>query len=218
MPKDKDLKRRVRARMEKTGESYTAARSHLLRKQSTPIPDGYERLAGKTDEAVAAATGRTWPEWVGALDAIGAAAMSHRDIARRVREQIDSGWWAQTVTVGYERIRGLREIGQRRDGAYEANKSRTIAAPVEELYRAFADFGRRRKWLEEKLTVRGATPHRTVRITWNDGTNVVVGFESKGPKKSVVSLSHGKLPSKQAAEQAKRLWGERFDALQRLLE
>jgi hypothetical protein len=36
MPADKDFKRLVRARMGRTGESYTTARSHLR-------PDGPER-------------------------------------------------------------------------------------------------------------------------------------------------------------------------------
>ena len=36
MPRQKDLKRLVRARMEKTGEAYTAARAQVLRKPRTP--------------------------------------------------------------------------------------------------------------------------------------------------------------------------------------
>ena len=35
MPRDKDLKRLVRARMTKTGESYTAARAQITRKAKT---------------------------------------------------------------------------------------------------------------------------------------------------------------------------------------
>lgn len=48
MPKNKDLKRLIRARMEKTGESYTAARSHLLSKD-LPLPAEYAQLAGMRD-------------------------------------------------------------------------------------------------------------------------------------------------------------------------
>ena len=49
------------------------------------------------------------------------------------------GWWAQAVTVCYERIKGLRAVGQRRDGSFEANKSRTFSVPLVRLYRAFHD-------------------------------------------------------------------------------
>ena len=218
MTKDKDLKRRVRARMEKTGESYTTARSHVLRKQPLPLPDNYAELVPQTDETLAAKTGRTWPEWVRELDAIGAVEMPHRDIARWVHEQTGLGWWSQTVTVGYERIRGLRDVGQRRDGGYEANRSRTIAVPVATLFEAFTDDRTRRRWLDHDLHIRGATPHRTVRIDWPDGTNVIVGFDAKGPSKGVVAVAHGKLPSKEAAEEARFFWGERLAALKALLE
>ena len=48
--------------------------------------------------------------------------MPHKEIARYVREKFAvSGWWAQTITVGYERIRGLREKGQRRSGGYHGH-------------------------------------------------------------------------------------------------
>ena len=56
MPKQKDLKRLIRARMEKTGESYTAARSRIL-KQTTPPSAEFARLAGMTDDAVRAVGG-----------------------------------------------------------------------------------------------------------------------------------------------------------------
>src|SRR5688500_10186870 len=145
MTKDKDIKRRIRARMEKTGESYTTARSHLLRSKSLPLPDNYEKLTGKSDEVMLARTGRAWPEWVAALDGMGAVEMEHRDIARWVHEETGLDWWSQTITVGYERIRGLRDVGQRRGGTYEANKSRTYHVPVTELFAAFLDDERRRE-------------------------------------------------------------------------
>ena len=59
MPIQKDLKRLVRGRMQKTGESYTAARSRILDKQS-PAPAEFAKLAGMSDEAVRSKTGCTW--------------------------------------------------------------------------------------------------------------------------------------------------------------
>ena len=115
--------------MDKTGESYTAARAQIL-KLSTPPDDRLAELGGMSDEAVAKKTGRTWKtEWVRELDGFDAISLTHREIAKRVVDEYEiSAWWAQTVTVGYERIRGLREIGQRRDTkAFEASKSKTFA-------------------------------------------------------------------------------------------
>ena len=145
MPKQKDLKRLVRSRMHKTGESYTIARTQLLKKKAKrpsgkSLPPDYLSLAGMSDEAVRAKTGKTWAQWVRALDAVDASAMAHREIARHVHEEHGtSGWWAQMVTVAYERIRGLRDVGQRRGGTYDVNKSKTVAVPLAKLYRAFSD-------------------------------------------------------------------------------
>jgi hypothetical protein len=217
MTRDKDLKRRVRARMQKTGESYTTARSQLVRKQSLDLPDDYERLAGQTDETMSARTGKAWPEWVEALDAIGAADMTHGDIARWVGEETGLSWWAQAITVGYERIRGLRDVGQRRDGSYEASKSRTLPVSVSAAFDAFAHEELRREWLPVDVTVRTAIADKSMRITWDDGSNVEVYFTAKGPAKCSVAVQHGKLPSRAAVDEAKAWWAKRFDALAELL-
>ena len=138
MTVDKDRKRIIRDRMKKTGESYTAARVQILSRKKTvnrPAPAAtvdFAKLAGMSNDKVAQATGRTWREWTELLDAEDASTMRHRDIALMVHEKYGvREWWTQTVTVGYERIKGLRDRGQRRGGGYEMTKSRTFNVPVE---------------------------------------------------------------------------------------
>ena len=216
MTRNKDLKRVIRTRMKKTGESYTAARAHVVSQAPIEQPRtvAYAALAGMSDDKIAAKTGRTWREWTRALDADGAAAMPHRDIATAVHEKHGVGdWWAQTVTVGYERIKGLRDRGQRRGGSYEVTKSRTLNVPVTALFRAWADTRARRRWLGVDAAVRTATPPKSMRLQWPDGTIVVVGFTPKGASKSMVALAHTKLPDRSAADKAKRYWSDRLDAL-----
>jgi hypothetical protein len=221
MTANKDFKRLVRARMQKTGESYTSARAHFAsaRPKTSPAKPDYARLAGRSDEILKQRTGCTWERWVKALDHVGAAEWTHREIARHVHERYKiDGWWAQTVTVGYERIKGLRAIGQRRSGAWEASKSRTFAVPVATLFRAFHDARRRSRWLTEvKPTVRSATPGKSMRMSWPDGTSVVVLFTTKGPVKSQVAIQHEKLPDQAAATGMKAYWGERLEALGEML-
>jgi hypothetical protein len=218
MPKQKDLKRLARTRMKKTGESYTAARAQLVRKKTSRSRPAdtrqYAELARMSDEAVHAKTGKTWAQWVAALDAIDAQAMPHRDIARHVHETYGiGGWWSQTVTVGYERIRGLRDVGQRRSGEYEANKSRTFPVPVETLYRAFANPRVRSKWLADFTPrVSKASPSKSVRMVWPDGTRVEVYFVAKGGK-SQAAVQHRKLPSKAEVARVRAWWAERLEAL-----
>jgi len=224
MPRDKDRKRIIRDRMKKTGESYTAARAHVITRPAAARPRpprlaNHAALAGMTDERISTKTGRTWTQWVDALDSDGAATMPHGRIATIVHDKYGTpDWWAQTVTVGYERIKGLRERGQRRDGSYEATKSRTFNVPVSTLFRAWADDAKRRRWLDGSgAIVRSATASKAMRLRWPDGTVVVVGFTAKGKSKSMVALAHTKLRSRDASRTAKEYWAARLDALAALL-
>jgi len=225
MPTNKDFKRLVRARMRKTGEAYTTARAQLLNKKHVPAPApvattaDYATLAGRSDAAVKAQTGCTWERWVKALDRVAAHTWPHRRIAQYVHEKYKvPGWWAQTVTVGYERIKGLRAIGQRRDGAFEATKSKVFAVPLPRLYRAFSDTRTRARWLPNvDLTVRTATRNKSMRITWPDSTSVQLGFSRKGVSKAQVQIQHGKLPDRAAATRTKQYWAERLAALGNVL-
>ena len=234
MPTNKDFKRLVRARMEKTGEAYTAARTNLLRHMTpsitkavapTPVsppvaaPVNFAKLAGMSDEAIKKRTGCAWDKWVWALDKAGAADWSHRARAEYVQQAYKvSDWWAQTVTVGYERIKGLREIGQRMSGAFEATKSKTIAASAAAVQKAFADSRQRRKWLPGiDVVVRKAVPGKSVRMTWDDGTSVEVWLTPKGAGKTATAVAHRKLKNKDDVERRKAFWAERLDTLSRTL-
>lgn len=222
MPKEKDFKRRVRDRMRKTGEAYTAARAALVKKRerggarSRPaLPDDPASVAGMKDDAVRAKTGRDWRGWVAALDAGDADALGHAAIAARLHEEFGlSGWWAQMVAVGYERLRGLRAKGQRREGTWDVGKSKTVPVPLARLYRAFGARERGR-WLgDAPLVVRKATREKSMRCRWgDDDTPVDLTFWAKGPQKSQVQLQHGKLPSQARAAELRAFWSERLAAL-----
>jgi len=216
MPANKDFKRLVRQRMVGTGESYTAARSKLLSK--TPAKIDYAKLAGISDAAIKAKTGCTWELWAKPLDYAGAQAWPHRRIAEYVHKKFKVGdWWSQTVTVGYERIKGLRATSQRRDGTFEAAKSKTFAVSLARLYRSWSDPKFRTKWLPVDLKVRSAAPQKYMRITWPDGTTVVLGFTKKGAAKSQVAVQHTKLSDRAAVMKMKAFWQERLGALGEVL-
>ncbi|MGE0354294.1 MAG: hypothetical protein AB7Q69_13815 [Gemmatimonadales bacterium] len=226
MPTNKDFKRLVRRRMQKTGESYTTARIHLLNKTHRPAtrrsPQAravdYAVLAGMSDAAVKKATGCDWERWAYALDRVKAHEWPHPRIARYVHEKFRTpAWWAQMVTVGYERIKGLRAIGQRRDGAFEANKSRTFAVPVGRLYREFAEKRRRDRRLSGLLgvSVRSSKRDRSIRLAWPDDTRVELWFTAKGAGKSQVQIQHSRLPDLAAVARMKAFWDERLKELGR---
>ena len=169
-----------------------------------------------SDEAVKKATGRDWTAWVKTLDAAQASDKPHREIAGYVSSLGTPDWWSQMVTVGYERIRGLREKGQRRGGGYEANKSRTFAVPIAKLFETIVSASKRKKWMPIAMKVRTSTPNKTIRVSFDDGTLAQFYFLDKGAK-STVAVQHQKLADKDAVNATKQWWAERFDALAELL-
>jgi hypothetical protein len=203
------------ARPAKPAKPATSGR----RAARSAVETEYARLAGRSESSVKAATGCGWERWVKALDYAGAHGWPHARIARYVHEQFGiPGWWSQSVAVGYERIKGLRAVGQRRDGRYEINRSKTVAVPLARLYAAFHQPALRARWLPGvALTVRSATEGKWMRITWPDGTSVSVGFTAKGEGKSQVALAHEKLPDQAVAAERRQYWGERLEALSGLL-
>lgn len=220
MPRNKDLKRLVRARMKKTGEAYTAARAHITKRPfaktaTAAKPVDYAATAGMSDAVIKEKTGCNWARWVAALDYHGATGMSHGERAALINTKYKvGGWYSQMVAVGYERIKGLRAKGQRLDGTYEASKSRTYNVPVRKLFDAWKDSRIRTRWLGEPgVKVRTATPPKTMRIGMSDGSIVAVSFMPKGAAKSAVALAHTRLGSLEEANRLKQLWSERLDAL-----
>ena len=225
MPRDKDLKRLIRARMQKTGESYTTARARFLDKSKRPRaapaveppaePQDLAGIAGQSDAKVKEKTGRDWREWVAILDDRRAFELPHSEIAKLIGSEFDvSPWWTQSVTVGYERIRGLRERGQRRDGNWEAGRSRTYPVPVETLFRAWAEPARRKRWLTDaEPRRRSGTAPKTLRLDWPDGSRVALYFTPKGDAKSSVAVQHERLPSRDAADAMKAYWSRQLGAL-----
>lgn len=220
MTRQKTFKRRVRERMAKTGESYTAARRMLIaagERAPAPVAIAYEPTV--SEASIVRATGRGWQAWFADLDAWGAVSRPHPEIARWLADEhgVD-GWWSQSITVTYERARGLRVPGQRPDG-FRITAAKTVAVPVEVLFAAFDDETVRGRWLPaDALHLRTATAPRSARYDWEDGsTRVSVGFTPVGDAKSRVALSHERLPDAETADEMKAWWRERLAALAALL-
>jgi len=219
MPRDKDLKRLARERMAKTGESYTTARAQILAKRSIAgerlsEPELAE-LAGMSTEAILRATQHDWGWWLDHLNAAGFQKKEHREITLYLEGNFEiSAWWDQSVAIGFERIVGLREIGQSREGSYEANKSKTFPVAVENLFRAFSEESARSQWLPDvDWKVRKETAPKSIRLEWSDGCPVELWFVAKGEAKSSVQMQHRKLPSKDDIARIKGEWTQRFGDL-----
>jgi hypothetical protein len=221
--KEKSLKRRVRERMSKTGESYTTARSHVAQKRDR-VQAARTRLAAPadrpSDDKIIEVTGRGWDAWFSILDRWGGRDSKHGETVRFLMDEHDvPGWWAQTITVYYQRASGLRLKHQQAEG-FTIYASKTIAVPIDVLFTAFVDPARRKQWLTDgTMSLRTSQTNYTARFDWDDGsTRVNVSFVEKDSAKATVSVAHERLPDPDEAERAKASWRQRLADLKILLE
>ena len=170
MTLQKKLKKAVRARSEKTGESYTAARRQVLLARGkkaesskpsvvpesrvepppAPAPAPVRSSRGQvSDETARKKTGFGLDHWFAVLDAFGAATKGHTAAAAHLyNDHGVPGWHSQGITVAYERARGLRDVHQSCAGDFQVSVSKTVPATVAEVIEAFKSGKRRAVWLQ----------------------------------------------------------------------
>ncbi len=168
-------------------------------------------------EAVLRSTGRSREAWFALLDDAGATSWKHGPIASWLVEQGVDGWWAQSITVGYEQARGMRAPGQRPDGSFEANLTRTLAAPTDVTLGWLTDADRRARWLEVEPELRSTRATTSVRWGWPDGGRVTLHVLAAPGGRTRLSVQH-RTQDAAAIPELKRAWSARFDRLQAALE
>jgi hypothetical protein len=175
---------------------------------------------GMSDEAILRGSGKTWDEWLTLLDAWGAAERTHTEIARHIAEAYSvPGWWAQGVTVGYERARGMRKLHETSNG-FAASASKTVAVPVERLFRAIVNEAERDRWLDPgTLTLRTATEHCSARFNAVEAGGIIeVWLTRKGPQKASLQLQLIGLADEAAIEAWRERWKPRLQRLAAILD
>ena len=155
----KKLKRKIRERASRTGESYAAARRHVVNQVDQARQDRTREAAdtarsGPATGAVSEtrcmeATGHGFDHWFEVLDRFGAAKQGHTAAARHLKEEHGvSAWYSQSITVIYERARGLREINQACEGNYQVSATKVLRAPFAQAHRLLTDLGTDATWLD----------------------------------------------------------------------
>ncbi len=229
MTSNESFKKRVRERMEQTGERYGAARRVLLggladptRIEPTAAPSARRIRVSEPevdDLAIRRATGRDWDEWCELIDAWPGNDRGHAAIAAHIAEVYGiEGWWGQGITVGYERITGRRVVNQMSDGTFSAGKTRTCTVDVVVLRSMIVDADDRVVLFPGlETTLRSKPTSKALRVgVAIDGQpigSVLFSFTPKAEGRAMINVSHDALPDAAAVEHWKRYWADWLAAI-----
>jgi uncharacterized protein YndB with AHSA1/START domain len=238
MTEARKLKKAIRARARKTGESYAAARRSYLRPPAPPKPGPRPKpgaLGSVSDAASIKSTGHGLEHWFAVLDKFSQGRKGHTDAARHLHEDHGvPGWYCQGITVAWERARGHRAMNQGCDGDFQVSVSRVMPVDLPELFRLVGDPKERARWLKDAdpalvraLTagftagrskgLRMVNPRRArLRYRWEPGV-VEIALEPRPGGKSTIVAANTELPDADAVERRRALWRDALDGLRSYL-
>ncbi|MCA1562295.1 MAG: hypothetical protein LC753_16180 [Acidobacteria bacterium] len=251
MTRARALKQVIPARAAKTGELYTTARRHVLNdlhpqtqtvvrfhSMSTPAPVKARTAAppasskgGVSYAKSREKTGYGLDHWFEVLDRFGGVEKGHTAAARHLYEaHLVPGWYAQGITVAYERARGVRALNQRCDGEYEVSVSKVMNARTPDVVKALTEPRLRRRWVKDidvgmvkalsaaldssasKGAVVRPDGQARFRYKWGDTTVQLYLLPKPGDKVSVVA-TNSKLSDGAMVEERRGVWRAALQAL-----
>ena len=242
MTRARALKRVIRARAARTGERYTTARRHVLksppavsiapkpsRTEAAPRAVAKPESKGMSDAKFREKTGHGLDHWFEVLDRFGAVEKGHTVAARHLYEAhgVD-GWYAQGITVAYERARGVRAVNQRCDGWYEVSVSKILATNTTGIVKALSDPVRRGRLVadtrllsalntaldspDSKGFVVRPDGQARFRYKWGGTTVQLHVWPKPGDKVSLV-VTNAKLRTADLVEERRAMWRVALNAI-----
>jgi uncharacterized protein YndB with AHSA1/START domain len=195
-----------------------------------------------SSQAVNKATGKTWEDWIGLLDKLGAKDKTHNEIVNILRtgNYISNEWWLQTVTVGYEYARGSRILGETASAGFEIGVQKAIPIPAGEAWQLITSPKVLKIWLGNISNlnlvkgyryqtsegtsgeIRSVKPGEKIRLTWQPhewkgASTLQISLVPNGNKTSI-RIHHEKLVDHDARINMQMHWKEVFERISQLIE
>ena len=240
MTQENKLKRAARARAKRTGESYSTARRQVVAKLDRARAANTGRAATKARSAPSKGgvsevrcierTGHGFDHWFAVLDRFGAVKKGHTAAAKHLATHGVSAWYCQSITVMYERARGVRAVNQLCTGSYQVSVSRVLPVEVAHAARAISQKAKRSQWLADAGSVASEieTALAGKRLTQKpngarirfDATSgrVELRITPKDDGRCSVVADVAKLADDKAVDRARQAWREALDALRAWLK
>jgi len=193
-----------------------------------------------TNEAAKAATGKTLDQWYAELDKADGLKLGRREINNRLYAEKLDPWWCATIAVEYEKHHDVRK----KDGLFEGYfvcATKTIAAPVAEVYKSWSNGAELSKWFGaatkaevkdggtfaskdgDKGTFLRVRENKDLRMTFETArsaspTQVDVQFQDKGKGKTGLLVNHTRIQTREEADGLRAAWAEALDQLKKTCE
>ncbi len=192
-----------------------------------------------TDDACKSATGKTLKEWFKELDKIDGLKQGRRTSVQHIYGIKADAWWPTTIYVEYERHHKVTKKDGLAEG-YSICATKTINAPVEEVYKAWTDgkkfgevFGDDPKQdvkeggaltckARTKATFTRVRPNKDLRFTWEHKgitapiTVDVMFQDNKG--KTLMNVMPSRVQTRDEADGLRAAWGEALTKLKAICE
>lgn len=174
----------------------------------------YDKVGKTSTEAVQKATGKSWDEWIKIVDKEGGANMTHKEIARMLHDKkyIESGWWCQQVTVGYEYVKGRRKVGETLSQGVEIGVSKTVPVSQTKLWEFVNSDEGKRIWLQDaEVEIRTQKAPERLRMryrqkNWKNTSTLQIYVENLGKEKSRLTFHNEKLSILKQRSEMKDHW------------
>lgn len=193
-----------------------------------------------TNEASKADTGKTLDQWFRELDDWDGLKKGRRSINTHVFEQKVDPWWCTTIAVEYEKHHDVRK----KDGTFEGYfvcSTKTIAAPIEKVFEAWASGPALSKWFGESVkadvkdeggleskdgekgTFLRVRKNKDLRFTlanpnFSAPLQVDAQFQDKGKGKTGLLVNLTRMQNREEADAVRNAWAEALDRLKTACE
>lgn len=200
------------------------------------------KVVGKVSaESVKKHTGKDWAAWIPLLQKAGAGNWTYPEIVAWLRDkQKLTPWWQQGVALGFEIATGRRKTGQDAKGKYMVTATKSLPAPVEDVWKALFSQKGLQIWLQPQAPfrptpktpfetedgyfgeVRTVLKNRRARMQWNDPlwdkpTILEVLLVPRPGKKTILVFNHTGLPDPRTKVKLQPRWRGAADGLAELM-
>ena len=196
-----------------------------------------------TEAACKKATGKGLKEWFAELDA--KPGQKRRDAVSWIADLIGATstdiWWATTIWVEYERAHKVVNKKDGRAEGYNICSTKTIAAPVADVYAAWTELVALAQWFSARVKVDVTDggkwndgdgnsgeflrirDNKDLRFTFNHAdadapTLVDVTMSDKGKGKTGLNVMHQRIQNRHEADGLRNAWSQALDRLKQHLE